>query len=222
MSARANGVTHVLLVLVLLALLGVLAMLARGAYGGGLDPSAAPSSTMQRLDDIPGAWNRTLNASNGLASGIDAGCFSDRFDCLWPIGGNYTAVYDRQTGLVWERVVTNDQPATFFAVVVTCTALRSTGDRLGWRLPRIEELQSLYVRSGGGWALPAGHPFTGTGATYYWSSSGGPASNQNYMIGFATGIADTATKGVTLPGQTLGVWCVRGGQGFVGAGLSAP
>ena len=177
---------------------------------------------MQRLDDIPGAWNRTLNASNGLPSGIDAGCFSDRFDCLWPIGGNYTAVYDRQTGLCLGARRYQRSARDILRGGRYLHRAPLTGDRLGWRLPRIEELQSLYVRSGGGWALPAGHPLTGTGATYYWSSSGGPASNQNYIIGFATGIADTATKGVTVPGQTLGVWRVRGGQGFVGAGLSAP
>ena len=83
--------------------------------------------------------------------------------------------------------------------------------RYGWRIPRIEEFQSLQT-------LPAGHPFTNLqpSSQYYWSST---TSSDNsvgaYVAGFGAGEASPVTTG----GKTASiehVWCVRGSAGLDG------
>src|SRR5688500_3125072 len=60
---------------------------------------------------------------------------------------NNEAVLDRETGLVWER---SPQPpptgVPWSQAMATCARL-SVGNRLGWKLPTIQELLSLVDRS---------------------------------------------------------------------------
>ena len=62
-----------------------------------------------------------------------------RFKVLAAFDG--AAVLDKETGLVWERAPI-DAIADWANAVLDCT-LTEIGGRMGWRLPRIEELLSV-------------------------------------------------------------------------------
>jgi hypothetical protein len=76
-----------------------------------------------------------------------------RFKVLKAFDG--AAVLDKETGLVWERASV-DGFVDWANAVRECT-LSDIGGRLGWRLPRIEELFTLLDALG---TPPPGHPFT--------------------------------------------------------------
>jgi hypothetical protein len=128
-----------------------------------------------------------------------------RFKVLAAFDG--AAVLDKETGLVWERDPV-DATADWANAVLDCT-LVETGGRLGWRLPRIEELQSVLDTNGN---PPAAHPFT-LPSGQYWSATttatnAGPNSAAAYGVQLGAGLA-SAVK--TLPFRR---WCVRGGAGI--------
>jgi len=201
----------VLLLLVLLALMAVIGMLATGVRGGPLDPPGAPSSTMKTLESAAGPWDRRLDSTNGMA-GPDppAGCDSTRFRCVLSHVVNnvtvYPAVLDVETGLVWERTPSS-VTSEWLGQEDDCWA-RAAGQRRGWRMPRIEELDSL-LDPQNGYLLPAGSPFTGVAATdVFWSSS---ESRVDFLGEFVT--VGSSTHGRGLRSTSLRTWCVRGGSG---------
>lgn len=120
------------------------------------------------------------------------------------------AVLDKETGLVWEQ---SPSTGTFLweDAQVHCNGL-TTGGRLGWRLPTLQELASLVDPSvsPSGPTLPAGHPFSNVFTVGYWS-----ATNSNYdptsawEVGFYFGNVFYGAKST----NATQVWCVRGGQG---------
>jgi hypothetical protein len=123
---------------------------------------------------------------------------------------NNDAVLDRETGLVWEK---NPSSADIGAPQVgTTCALRTTGDRKGWRPPTLPELQSLLQPSKSNPALPDGHPFTNIqlGFAAYWTTTP-KQSTPGFVFGvrFADGSA-TAENASTGDAR---LWCVRGGGG---------
>ncbi|WP_052360069.1 DUF1566 domain-containing protein [Solidesulfovibrio alcoholivorans] len=76
-------------------------------------------------------------------------------------------VLDRVTGLVWAgRADTGPGAATWEEALAV--AARYQGG--GWRLPNINELESLVAACRAAPALPAGHPFTAVGEVY-WSAT---------------------------------------------------
>ncbi len=123
---------------------------------------------------------------------------------------NKEAVFDRETGRVWERSPdgTNRNWVTALAHCYT----RVVGGRKGWRLPSIEELASLVDLTQSNPTLPGGHPFIGVQNSRYWSATT-VASDQTsaWPVDFSDGLADGTGKTNELP-----VWCVRGGQGIDG------
>ena len=120
------------------------------------------------------------------------------------------AVLDRMTGLVWDKspdTTTRD----WFSARAHCYQ-REVGDRLGWRLPTIEELASLVDMEGDetGKKLPKGHPFVGVASVRYWSSTTCVAILTTHArdVNFSDGLVVRDHKG-----WKCNVWCVRGGYG---------
>jgi len=129
----------------------------------------------------------------------------NRFQVLTQFGN--AAVFDQETGLVWEQSPeTNTQ--TWLNAQARCNA-KTVGNRLGWRLPTLQELASLVdpaVRFGP--TLPA-NPFFNVRSSIYWSATsaaGNPAIA--WFVNFDNGQVANASKS-----DAHFVWCVRGGQG---------
>jgi hypothetical protein len=86
---------------------------------------------------------------------------------------NDGAVLDRETGLIWLK-----SPGTQ-AIFGNYQAMSSeicpnmmVGNRLGWRLPTMQEMLTLIDGSiSSGIALPAGHPFTNVRVGLYWTAT---------------------------------------------------
>src|SRR4030095_3534511 len=118
------------------------------------------------------------------------------------------AVLDRETGLFWERSPSTT-PLSWSSAQNHCIEL-TTGGRMGWRLPTLQELFSLMDPSVPilNIRLPSGHPFSNVQPANYWSATS--------LSG-----TDNGAWGVRFIGSSEGgnkrflrfVWCVRGGQG---------
>jgi hypothetical protein len=178
-------------------LLGLLTLTASLSSAGDLEPPGPPAPTMKSLDEIPPTWSQVLDSADGEPDG----CNSTRFKCV--MGGD--AVLDLETGLLWERTP-SAAAVGWVAAIDICDRL-STGNRAGWRLPRIEELRSLVDPSQSDPALPLSHPFLFSDQTNFWSSSTDHSSTD-----FAKSmlLVNGAVSFQQKPGPTPG-WCVRGG-----------
>jgi len=146
------------------------------------------------------SWDQTLPAST-------------RFIVLTNF--NSEAVLDRETGLVWEKtpsasLFVGDNPPDSFGgwAAEYCIGL-NVGGRHGWRLPTIQELESL-VDDTQMPALPLGHPFIGISGSYWTSTlvNSGLAAGDHIFFDFATPGGIGAGSPESAPEK---VWCVRGG-----------
>lgn len=145
--------------------------------------------------DVMPAWDNQINRP-------------ERFVVLKDF--NNEAVFDKETGLVWEQSL-----PTFTLdwenAQARCTILNK-GGRLGWRLPTIQELASLVDPSvlPANPTLPAGHPFSNVQSGFYWSATGTVFHFPDFVwvVDFSgTALARTAKT------NSLFIWCVRGGSG---------
>ena len=185
-------------------------MIALGMAGFASGPADSATTANRPYYATP-SWDQQLacaTASNCPRFVV----LSNWTDTAFPSGG--AAVLDRETGLVWERapgtVFPFTGPQTWNNAIATCRQI-SVGHRLGWRLPTIEELQSLIDPVTPTHTLPPGHPFQNiqtAGSQVYWSSTVVHGTLPFvYVEGF------NATSGSTDPTNTNFVWCVRGGAG---------
>ncbi len=126
---------------------------------------------------------------------------------------NSSAVLDRETGLIWEKAPSTSQ-FTIVDAQTRCLNLQ-TGGRMGWRLPKSDELFTLVdptqLNESGMAALPVGNPFIGTtGNPHYWTTDqAAPPVNNNANLIFdalEAGIIQTTDN----TDNTVRVWCVRG------------
>jgi len=143
------------------------------------------------------SWNQKLPASS-------------RFSVLSDWGS--AAVLDRETGLVWEK---SPSPApvhpTWFGALSDCSTL-TVSDRMGWRLPTLQELASLVDPSvsAPGPTLPSGHPFQNVQPGGYWSATThAELPEWVRVVSFYDG---TVVNGVKSGSGYA--WCVRGGKGL--------
>ena len=182
-----------LLFVVAIALL-VVALSAMSAPAGDLNPPGTPAPTMKTLDQIPPTWDQVIP---------DA---ADRFKLV--MGG--AAVLDKETGLVWEKVLQQYNLAWGEAVFVCYQRL--VGGRTGWRLPAVEEIFSLIDVTHTFPALPPGHPFILPPAySSVWSASTDAFdSSLAWSVDLFAGMLVAGNKS---SGPARLAWCVRGGRG---------
>ena len=126
-------------------------------------------------------------------------------------------VLDKETGLIWPRNANVRGTAMNWLDANTTTRELKFANRVGWRLPTVEELSSLIDTRRSNPALPAGHPFVsvqfGAGVWAYWTSTNceNPSASA-WFVNMGSGDAGLGTKGGNP--QVLGfVWPVRGGRG---------
>ena len=162
------------------------------------------------------AFLAVLAPSAVLAAGAGAGFptwdkqfTKGRFTVLVQFGG--TAVFDKETGLVWERSPDTGTDLDWLEAQDLCNML-SKGGRMGWRLPTLQEWTSLLEQTQPSPALPAGHPFSLSPAQedgLYWSATASAGSNgQAWLVNLNNGNVSRHDKN-----DSGSAWCVRGGQG---------
>ena len=141
---------------------------------------------------------------------------------------NNQVVLDRETGLLWEQApFCSDTPNGCANFDFHQNALfhcnnRIVGNRLGWRLPTIQELLTLIDPSTAG--LPAGHPFfgglppsEGILTADFWSATefenNVDVSTFAWFANFFPGNASEFAQ-VDSKFSSIGhfVWCVRSGE----------
>jgi hypothetical protein len=127
---------------------------------------------------------------------------------------NSEAVLDRESGLVWERAPgtrLNFAPTSTWQGATNSCRQAELGGRMGWRVPTIEELQTLIDADTPDRSLPPGHPFTNifTGNfQVYWSATRVFGTDfAAYVVGY------NFTAGSAALNNQNFVWCVRGGSG---------
>jgi hypothetical protein len=129
-------------------------------------------------------------------------------------------VLDRETGLVWTRDA-NIEGTTWDGLDWGTAMFFARGsafaNRMGWRLPTIEELSSLVDPTLSNPALPAGRPFIDVQVAdgdYYWSSTTSEVdSDKAYGVRMDNGMRVVERK--IYLGHHL---FVRGGNGYATGG----
>ena len=128
-----------------------------------------------------------------------------RFKVLSEFGN--AAVFDKETGLVWEQSPNGVDERTWANARAHC-ANKNVGGRKGWRLPSFAELASLVDTSQPAPRLPPGHPFDNVQSSGYWSATTSAFNTAvAFHVDFDNGFVFTFDKS-----NGLFVWCVRGGM----------
>jgi hypothetical protein len=118
-------------------------------------------------------------------------------------------VFDRETGLVWERCPEPEKQ--FWDAAIVYSYAKAKAGRKGWRLPTIEELLSLVDPKENNPTLPVGHPFINVKLDdFYWSATLGGTQLPTYAWGCNFGNGDTSN---CLKTHAYYAWLVRGGYG---------
>jgi uncharacterized protein DUF1566 len=134
---------------------------------------------------------------------------------------NNEAVLDLETGLVWERqpdtTTTTWNVSTLATAHVLCN-IKAVGKRLGWRLPSVQEIASLFDASHAAPQLPTGHPFVLTAdqlAGSFWTSTVDTTFGEPGQVWIAQMFAPDLQETVVVGGmdQPRYNWCVRTGSG---------
>ena len=120
------------------------------------------------------------------------------------VSGSEVTIKDRLTGLIWSKNANIAGQKNWTAAISYCENLVYAGHS-DWTLPNILELKSLLDYSKSYPVLPSGHPFSGVGSSYYWSSStaadnSGIASSVHFNYG---------STGYSGKGSIWLVWPVR-------------
>ena len=130
----------------------------------------------------------------GLVWLKDAGCFAN-------VGGIAKGTDAASSYLTWPNAL------TWSNNLASGSCGLSDGSAVGdWRLPNINELESLVDAQNYYPPLPTGHPFINVQANYYWSSSSYAGSKAWYVL------MDSGHVGSGNKTYNFYVWPVRAGQ----------
>lgn len=111
------------------------------------------------------------------------------------------AVLNKQTGLVWEQAP--DATLRTWTGAVRYCIDKAVEGTIGWRLPSMAELKSLFDLSMAPPFVPAS-VFPHVQATIYWSASNAPIG-----VSFVHFVDDRVSNGTTS--HAFPAWCVCGG-----------
>jgi hypothetical protein len=191
------------------------------AIAGDLEPSADPAPTMHSLEDI---YNLIANIGtapvekSGQTSSYATGDDGDKEEGIaWPDSrfsdnGDGT-VTDNLTGLIWLQDANSFGQRSWADALSDCNSLAdgaaglTDGSVAGdWRLPNVNELQSLIDFGNYNPALPTGHPFSNVQSSNYWSSTTcAPSTASAWGVYMGYGGVSGYTKS-----NSYYVWPVRG------------
>jgi hypothetical protein len=121
---------------------------------------------------------------------------------------NGEAVWDKETGLVWEQSPDGTE-RTWNDAHNHCIN-RILSGRLGQRLPTVQELASLVDLNNpdGNPDLPPGHPFDNVQSSIYSSATTDASdASEAWLVHFGLALVATDDKAFKFL-----VWCVRAGQ----------
>jgi hypothetical protein len=165
----------------------ILAVVGLSALGLVMSPDREARGE-QMSDPFP-VWDQRISASQ-------------RFVPRLKTFGSPGAYLDQETGLLWTARPRDGAVLSWAGAFDFCVRLR-VGGRRGWRLPLIEELQSLMP-------LPVGSPLADPGNVGFWSATTVPGDRAAVYARTAIGVVERVGKN-----QSAGVstWCVRGGRG---------
>jgi hypothetical protein len=113
-------------------------------------------------------------------------------------------VLDKQTGLVWEEMP-DATPRTWTDAARYCVD-KTVGGTIGWRLPSMAEIKSVFDLSMAPPFVPAGI-FTDIQSTVYWSVS--TSAKAPVGVSFVHLVDDRVSGGDKS--DIFPAWCVRGG-----------
>ena len=212
--------------------------------GAFTEPTAGPTSgTMRTVDEIySNAIPRVPKTGAGdlpsytEVAGED-GHASMRKGVAWPnprfTDNNDGTVTDNLTGLIWLKNANVSGTANWQTALDRVVELNASGKmnnvdagdtsnggghQTDWRLPNVQELQSLidYGRynpalcnTAGTGQWTAGDPFTGVQSSHYWSSTTF-AGNTTYA--WDASLYNSVDYMVSAKSDAIFVWPVRGGQ----------
>jgi hypothetical protein len=170
----------------------------------------------------PPAKVAATGQQTSLLSGDDASLHKG---VAWPsprfIDNEDGTITDRLTGLLWLKNAACFAPTTWAAALADANALASGACGLSdrstagqWRLPNLNELESIIDVSAANPAVSAGSPFTNVASAIYWTSTsyfgGENGSPYAWVIRLSDGrfINDNTDNDKTHAANNL--WAVRG------------
>jgi hypothetical protein len=194
-----------------------------------IDYVAQPNTTLTGADfaAYDGSNPRTTLASTGQQTSYTRGDdASERKGVPWAASTRFAdnqdgTVTDNQTGLIWLKDAGCFEPTVWSNALAEAIQLASgacgleDGSAAGqWRLPNINELESLIDASSANPALSPGHPFSNVSDGSYWSSTSYFGGRQNSPNAWAIRLSDGRTMNDggsnVKAASNNAVWAVKG------------
>lgn len=122
-------------------------------------------------------------------------------------------VLDKETGLVWSRNANGPSSEIAWLNAVEGVNELTLANKMGWRLPTIEEISSLRGATG----IGTNHPFVDVQNGPYWTSSTHPVSTNEVWTVKLNGETEVYSKGrKSYLSDLANVLAVRGGSASYG------